>query len=54
MVDALTLWRMSTQSTVMNIVPVRSADTIRAVRIALAGTEHCDKAPTGGGKDGTE
>ena len=21
---------------------------------ALAGTEHCDKAPTGGGKDGTE
>lgn len=33
MVDALTLWRMSTQSTVMNIVPVRSADTIRAVRL---------------------
>lgn len=33
MVDALTLWRMSTHSTVMNIVPVRSADTIRAVRI---------------------
>lgn len=21
---------------------------------ALAGTEHCNKAPTGGGKDGTE
>lgn len=36
MVDALTLWRMSTQSTVMNIVPVRSADTIRAVRIVPA------------------
>lgn len=33
MVDALTLWRMSTQSMVMNIVPVRSVDIIRAVRI---------------------
>lgn len=33
MVDALTLWRMSTQSMAMNIVPVGSVDIIRAVRI---------------------
>ena len=29
----LTLWRMSTQSMAMNIVPVGSVDIIRAVRI---------------------
>ena len=33
MVDALTLWRMSTQSMAMNIEPVGSVDIIRAVRI---------------------
>lgn len=55
MVDALTLWRMSTQSMAMNIVPVGECGYYKGCEdCALAGTEHCNKAPTGGGKDGTE
>ena len=54
MVDALTLWRMSTQSTVMNITCEECGYYKGCEDCALVGTEHCDKAPTGGGKDGTE
>ena len=36
------------------IVTVHQWRCVYCEDCALAGTEHCNKAPTGGGKDGTE